>query len=413
MSKKIHYSWVILAMCTLAVFGSLGLARFGYSIILPSMQKGLSLDNTQAGTLATFNLIGYVTLAAIGGALAARFGPRIVITVGLVIAGAGMFMTGLAGSFMVAVAWRTVTGIGSGASNVPAMGLLSSWFGPRRRGMASGVAVAGSSIALIVLGPLIPFVIASYQNNGWRVSWFVLSIMTLIVAITGYLLLRNRPAEKGLKPLGDKSKETDTAAMEDPLHWGSVYKSPIVWLLGFIYIAFGFSYIIYMTFFVKFLMNEGGYTQASAGSLFMIMGWFSLSCGLIWGGISDHIGRKWALIIVYIIQAIAFSLFAAWAVPFGFTISAILFGLTAWSIPAIMAATCGDILNTRMAPAALGFITLFFGLGQALGPAVAGRLADLSGSFHSSFLLAGGVALCGAFGSLLIPAKHGNARFRT
>jgi MFS family permease len=99
---------------------------------------------------------------------------------------------------------------------------------------------------------------------------------------------------------------------------------------------------------------------------------------------------------------VAYSLFALWPVPSGFTLSAILFGLTAWSIPAIMAAACGDVLGSRMAPAALGFITLFFGIGQAMGPSIAGALADASGSFFSAFLLAGGVALLGALSASLL-----------
>jgi MFS family permease len=61
-----------------------------------------------------------------------------------------------------------------------------------------------------------------------------------------------------------------------------------------------------------------------------------------------------------------------------------------------MAATCGDVLGPRMAPAALGFITLFFGIGQALGPSVAGAIADATGTFLPTFLLAGGVSLLGA-----------------
>jgi MFS family permease len=134
----------------------------------------------------------------------------------------------------------------------------------------------------------------------------------------------------------------------------------------------------------------------------MLMGWASVLCGLIWGAVSDVIGRKGALIIVYLIHAVSFSLFALWPAAPGFTISAILFGLTAWSIPAIMAATCGDVLGPRLAPAALGFITLFFGVGQAIGPSVAGRMADLAGSFYPAFLLAGGVSLVGALGAALL-----------
>jgi MFS family permease len=132
------------------------------------------------------------------------------------------------------------------------------------------------------------------------------------------------------------------------------------------------------------------------------MGWLSLLCGLIWGSVSDVLGRKTALVIVYIIQAAAFSLFAVWPLPTGFMLSAVLFGLSAWSIPAIVAATCGDILGPRLAPAGLGFVTLFFGIGQAAGPSVAGSIADTYHSLAPALLLAAGVALSGAVGSLFL-----------
>jgi sugar phosphate permease len=296
--------------------------------------------------------------------------------------------------------------LGSGAGNVPAMGLLASWFGARRRGLASGVAVAGSSIGLIVLGPTAPRIIAAGGEAGWRWAWFVFGGMVLGLALLSYLVLRDHPSEMGLGPLGG-----DTRGLYEPapdrrapaaasgaagLEWGLVYKAPAVWHLGFVYTAFGFSYIVYLTFFTKYLIQEGGYSPSEAGNLFMIMGWVSLLCGVIWGAVSDVIGRKWALVIVYLIQVVAFAMFDLWAAPTGFVISAVLFGLTAWSIPAIMAAACGDVLGPRLAPAALGFVTLFFALGQAAAPTIAGALADSGGSFGPAFLLAAGVALLGA-----------------
>ncbi len=400
--RRLHYGWVVLAMATLVVFGSLGLARFGYTIVLPAMQEGLSLDDTQTGTLATANLIGYLALSLIGGALASRFGPRAVITVGLAVAGVSMVLTGLAQSFAEAAVWRAVTGLGSGASNVPVMGLLAAWFALRRRGLATGVGVSGSSIALILLGPVGAWLLSGYGESGWRVCWFVFGGATILLALMGLVLLRNRPAEVGLEPLGRAPDDPPASTSRGALRWGAVYRSPAVWHLGLVYVAFGFSYIIYMTFFVKTLMAEGGYTQASAGGLFMTVGWVSLLCGVIWGTVSDVIGRKNALIIVYLIQAVSYALFALWPEPAGFTISAILFGLTAWSIPAIMAATCGDMLGARLAPAALGFITLLFGIGQALGPAVAGAMAQASGSHLPSIFLAAAVAVLGAVGSAFL-----------
>ena len=129
-------------------------------------------------------------------------------------------------------------------------------------------------------------------------------------------------------------------------------------------------------------------------------------CGLIWGSVSDFIGRRGALAIVYLVHAVAFSMFPLWPAPTGFVLSAVLFGLSAWSIPGIMAATCGDLLGPRLAPAALGFITLFFGLGQAAGPFVAGAMADAAKSFWPALWLCAGVALLGAVGALLLPLKR-------
>jgi MFS family permease len=401
-ASPFHYAWLILAAGTLVVFGALGLARFGYTMVLPSMQQGLGLSNTQAGALATVNLIGYLVLSVLGGALAARYGPRLVITAGLTVAAAGMLLTGLSNSFTAAAVWRIVTGLGSGASNVPAMGLLAAWFVQRRRGMAAGIGVTGSSLALILLGILVPHVLSAYGWNGWRICWFIFAGITMGLAVMAFTILRNCPSELGLLPMGATGESTTIAAKVRELNWGKVYRSGVVWHLGLIYVAYGFSYIIYMTFFTKYLIAEGGYTQESAGRLFMIMGWLSLLCGLIWGSVSDRLGRKTALVIVYIIHSVAFGLFALWPSPSGFIISAILFGLSAWSIPAIMAASCGDLLGPRLAPAGLGFVTLFFGIGQAAGPSVAGILADVSHSLSPALLLAAGVALLGAVGSLFL-----------
>jgi sugar phosphate permease len=406
--KSIHYAWVILVVATIVVSGALGLARFGYTAVLPEMQKGLGLDNTQAGVIASSNLFGYLLLAVTGGAMAARFGPRLVISVGMAVVGIGMLLTGAADGFSGAMFWRGLTGIGSGASNVPVMALLSAWFAPRRRGLAAGIGVAGSSVALIVVGPTVPRVLTLFGENGWRATWVIFGLAGLAIAVLAAFMLRNRPSELGLSPLGAPADEPRPALHRGPVEWSRVYKSAIVWRTGVVYMAFGFSYIIYMTFFKKYLVAEAGYSQGAAGNLFMLMGWFSLLCGLIWGHVSDIAGRRAALIIVYVIQAAAFVLFAFKASAAAMIMSAVLFGLTAWSIPAIMAAFCGDLLGPRLAPAALGFVTLFFGVGQALGPSVAGMIADRTDSFAPAFVMAAVVAFLGAMGSARLNARSDN-----
>ena len=70
-------------------------------------------------------------------------------------------------------------------------------------------------------------------------------------------------------------------------------------------------------------------------------------------------------------------------------LSMVLFGLTAFSIPAIIAATISDLLPPSEAGKVFGYVTLFFGVGQIGGPSIAGFLAEQSGSFSSGYLLAG------------------------
>jgi MFS family permease len=406
-ARGLDYCWVVLAAGTLAVFAALGLGRFGYTVVLPAMQQGLTMDNTQAGAMASMNLAGYLALSAIGGALAARFGPRRVITAGLLLAGVAMLCTGMAGGYIWAVFWRVLTGFGSGAANVAVMGMWGAWFSAKRRGMAAGIAVTGSSLALILTGLLVPRILSAGGPGGWRGCWYAYGAATLAIAAVSFLLIRSHPSN-GIQAGGKSVAATGSPPSRSPgLQWGLVYRSPAVWALGLVYVAFGFSYIIYMTFFVKHLVAEGGYSREAAGRLFMTMGWASLVCGFLWGWVSDRIGRKFALVIVYLFHGAAFAIFALWPAPVGFTLSALLFGVTAWSIPAIMAAACGDMLGPRLAPAALGFITLFFGIGQAVAPSVAGAMADSYGSFAPAFLLASAVALCGAIGAALLkPVKR-------
>jgi MFS family permease len=113
---------------------------------------------------------------------------------------------------------------------------------------------------------------------------------------------------------------------------------------------------------------------------------------------------------VFGLQGGSFLLFGLSQEGWGVYGSAVLFALTAWSVPALMAALCGDLLGARLAPAALGLITLVFGLGQALGPYLAGVVADATNSFAPAFLVAGATALLvGGGGSLTLQRGLGRS----
>ena len=407
---KLHYAWVIVGAGVMGVMGALGLGRFGYTVILPAMKDGLALNYGQMGLLGTGNLVGYLFFSLLGGFLAARYGTKIVAVLSLALMTITLLMTGMAGGFYGTLAARIVTGIGSAGANVPIMGLASAWFSPQRRGLAAGILVSGSGLGVLVTGIFLPGVIKANGADGWRWAWYYLAALSLAITLICQLLLKDRPAEKNLSPYGTEdmsatfasAREQNKNAILPPLDWRKVYKNPALWQLGLVYLAFGFSYIVYTTFFSAHVMKAGNLSQAEAGRIWSLVGFVSLASGFIWGGISDRIGRRAALCIVFCLHTLSFAIFALSTGFIGFYASALAFGISAWSIPSIVAAFSGDIVGARLAPAALGAVTVVFGIGQALAPYVAGRLADASGTFSSSFMLASLVALAGAAGSLFL-----------
>ena len=168
----------------------------------------------------------------------------------------------------------------------------------------------------------------------------------------------------------------------------------------------------FMTFFTKRLIADAGYSTAAAGSLFMVMGLVSIVCGTLWGSISDRVGRRSALIMILALQTASYLIFALWAAPAGFTVSTVLFGVTAWATPAIMATAAGDIVGANLAPVAFGFLTAFQGLGQATGPLVGGSLADTLSSFTVPYLVAAGMVFLATIGAVLLPRGRPGPRYQ-
>ena len=407
--SKFHYAWVIAFVGLSVGMTAIGFARFGYTMILPSMESGLNLDrNTQSGLLNTANLIGYSLFALIGGFIASRFGIRRLVTFSLIIVSISMILTGLSQTFESALFFRFLTGIGSGGSNIPRMALTAFWFSPNLRGLAMGILLTGDGVGLAISGLIIPVILKIYGAEGWRYSWYFLGALTLITVALSYIFLRDRPEEMSLRPLGKESSSQTSG--EKPVAGridATPFKSFALYHLGLVYLVFGFTYIIYATFFTKYLVEEIGITMDLAGWLWSIVGLMGIGSGFIWGTISDKIGRGRGLALVYLSLASSFLLFMGFRNLTGFLLSALLFGIAAWATPAIVNAAASDYFGPKNAAPTMAFLATFFlGAGQIVGPWVAGHIADLTGSFSSIFAVSGITLIIGSIGALLLKKRE-------
>jgi len=387
-SRTVHYGWVVVGAGTLAVFACLGLGRFALGRLLPAMGESLSLTYAEMGFISSGNFGGYLAAVFAASTCARRLGYRWTIFAGLILVGVSMVMVGQAGGFIEALVLYVVTGIGSGLVNVPVMALVPHWFARRHRGRAAGYMVIGSGFAIVYSSLIVAEIDAVAGADGWRWSWLVLGVTVLAAAITCGLLIHDTPAKKGLTPFGSDAGNAPLST-----HTGTAGPSPWKALahLSAIYFLFGFTYPIYATFIVTTLVQERGFSDAVAGQFWMWLGALSLLSG-VFGTLSDRFGRRAGLIVVFVLQGTAHLLVAA-ALPEAFLyVSIVLFGVCAWSVPSIMAAAVGDYLGPERAAAAFGTITFVFGIGQVVGPGIAGVAAEAYGGFQVSFALAAAMA---------------------
>jgi MFS family permease len=386
-TRSVHYGWYVIAAGTLCIFAGLGFGRFALGMLLPAMSDSLKLTYSQMGLISTSNFVGYLLAVLVCGHISTRIGSRLLIFLALLLVAVSMLLVSRANSFMTVAFFYTLTGMGSGASNVPMMALVASWFSTGQRGKAAGFIVIGSGFAILISGKLIPYLNQLSQSDGWRLSWLVLGFIVLFISIICFLVIRDSPAELGLAPFDGKkiSKQNDQPHfVEGP---ASVTKKDI-YHLGAIYFLFGYTYVIYVTFIVTTLVQERGFSEAVAGNFWSWVGFLSLFSGPVFGTLSDRLGRKAGLIMVFSIQMCAYLLVALSLPGLFLYLSIGCFGIVAWAIPSIMAALVGDYVGPQKTARVFGFITFIFALGQIAGPAVAGFLAERYGTFSSSFLMA-------------------------
>jgi sugar phosphate permease len=285
-----HYGWFVVATGTLCIFASLGFGRFALGMLLPAMAESLDLTYSQMGLISTSNFVGYLLAVLCCGYISTRTGSRLLIFLALLLVAGSMLLVSRADSFITVAVIYTLTGVGSGASNVPMMALIASWFRASHRGKAAGFVVIGSGFAILLSGKLIPYLNQLGESDGWRISWLILGIIVLIISMVCFAIIRDTPAELGLEPVGSNyatTKDTEDSAGE-PVN----VTSRDIYHLGAIYFLFGYTYVIYATFIVTTLVQERGFSEAVAGNFWSWVGFLSLFSGPVFGTLSDKLGTN-------------------------------------------------------------------------------------------------------------------------
>jgi len=216
-----------------------------------------------------------------------------------------------------------------------------------------------------------------------------LALGTLAASLLVALLLRDPPA-------------VGSATARPSL--GAVYRSAAVWRLGIVFGLYAVAYIVYGTFFAAHLAQRG-VDGVTAGRLWSLVGVASIGSGLLGGVLADRLGSSLALAAMFAMEGTGLALLALGDGLAWYAVSAIFFGASFWGFPSAISKACAEIVGPALAPAAIGLLAVFFGVGQVVGPVVGGLLADWTGALSAALLLGAAADLAGVVGSLLLPQR--------
>jgi len=385
--KTISYGWVIVGVGVLVKMTGLGFGRFAYPMLIPSMRESLGFNYGEMGLLSGAIMLGYLLFSLIGGILATRFGPKKIVVISLLCGSLSMFFIGRLSEFLPLLFFAFAMGAGGAGSHISVTTLPMVWFGERRLGGALGVVTGGTGLGIIVTGLLLPYLLLNLGKEAWRQCWLLLALITFVVSVIGWVLLREKPEKIVLSPSAPNGgkKKISYSENRDGLSLKAIF---------IIYFIFGFAYNIYATYFVAYMVEEIRLTERTAGDIWALFGWMCMFSGLIWGFLSDRLGRRESLLWNNVIISFSVLLPLLLHQPLFLGLSAFLFGATFLGTVTVVAASIGDQIGEKRA-SIYGLVTLIHGFGQFLGTISGGYLKDLTGSFQLTLIVSlTGFLLC-------------------
>lgn len=368
----------------LALAVAVGIGRFAYTPILPAMQRAAHLSTVQAGLLASANYLGYLT----GALLAALAMPRAVRqrALGACLA-AVVLTTGLMAAASSLAAWgalRLVSGVASAAVFVLASGLVLDLLWQRRSPRLAGWLYSGVGLGIVATGAVVRLVDGAL---GWPGDWLALALLAALLAAASWRWLP--PA----LPVG--------AAVAPGQRLGGPGRRAALALLLAAYLLEGTGYVVTGTFLVAIVNDMPGLGGAGP-SVWVVVGLAAAPSCLAWAWAAGRAGHTRALVAAYLAQACGIVLPVVWGGLGTALAAAVLFGGTFMGITTLTLTLGGRLAQGRSA-GLVGLLTATFGLGQIVGPTLAGVVAERAQGFAPALLAAAALVLLGGLLMAALP----------
>ena len=379
---------LVVALAAAAVAVGHGFGRLTYPFLLPAMVDDVVGTYSRAGVLGFANLAAYLGGVFVVIWLSPRVALSTFIRTGLVGVVAGLAVLAVAPGYGTLLLGMAMTGGFNAAIWVPASALITASVPARHRGLATGALGMGFGIAIVFAGQLTRVVQARQGEDEWRTVWAIEAAVGVAVLLATTVGLRSRHL---VRPSGPPA-----------IH--ALRRLPGATALIVSYAGFALGYVVFTSYLVAALKDDAGFSAGHAAAIYSLAGLFGVIGGLVVGRVSDRLGRRTVMSGAHLLMAASAVAVLLGAEPW-VAFAAATFGVFASGMPAVVAAYIADHLEPAAVAGVLGFVTIAFGISQAIGPPLGGWLADASDAFVLTFLLSAAAHTLGAIAALALPSR--------
>jgi MFS family permease len=366
------------------MFGSL----YSFGVFLKPLLDELGYPQQALSGVYSLCFLLSGVLAMLMGRLNDRLGPRVVVSFCALLIGSGWFLSSRADTLWeFYLYYGVLVGVGMSGGITPVLSTVAKWF-TSRRGMMTGVAVAGVSVGTMVLPPILNALVDAY---GWRFS-FRFTGLVLFALITGLAQLLSRdPGSRNLTPCGaDHETGPDPGRAVTGLSVREACRTRQLWMLFGVYALAGFVIQVVLVHLALHAVTNG-LSPARGAALLSAVGLGGLGGRIVGGAASDRFGNRRTIMAALFLMATGFTLLLAscrWDI---FLVFAVLFGIAYGEILCMMPLLPAQFFGLKNHGAIMGIITCASTIGGGLGPVAAGGLFDTTGNYHVAW------AVCLAF----------------
>jgi sugar phosphate permease len=391
---RLFYGWIIVAVTALTLIVSAGV-RSAPGVFLVPMLGSFNMDRTALSFAASLGILLFGLAGPIAGFLMDRFGPRRTMLVGMAIVGVSMLLSArMTTLWELYLLWGVMSGFGTGmASAVLGAAVANRWF-IARRGLVTGIFGASTSAGQLIFVLLLAWLAGTF---GWRTSTLVLGLTSLAVLLPTLLLMRDDPADIGVRPFGAPADAPPPSrASAEAGVMGRAVRSGTFWLLCATFFVCGAtSNGLIGVHFIPYAVDCGIAQVAAAGTL-SIMGMFNFVGTLGSGFLTDRYDPRKLLAIYYGFRGLSLFLLPFTTNPTGLLVFAVLFGLDYIATVPPTTALVADTFGRRNVGTVFGWVFCAHQVGAALAAWLGGVARTATGDYVLAFVVAGVLAVTAA-----------------